>query len=296
MCVCISHICLTLNNRFQTKMGCWVSHSGGKRRLTIGRLAVGHRRGALAAVAITVLLLALGSGIGLSSVSPWSALSPSATTFTLLAAVWLIVVQWLLSALGGYISGRLRTKWAGHCILRAIAPTAAIYASALQSPTMCSTPTQGAAPATAADADDLSGPVLLAHPTRLRAAHSFHAAATPSSGAGARPQMLTVIVSGHAIGTRLRPSELGSHGLGPAASEGEASNWYQARSVGRHDAVGAWHAASAVAPYNKQPRRSSARSRPLTSCASAFSSSARPYRRHADPEAGSITGRGNFPL
>ena len=69
--------------------------------------------GALAAVAITLLLVALGSGIGLSSVSPWTALNPSATTFTLLAAVWLIIVQWLSSALGGYISGRLRTKWAG---------------------------------------------------------------------------------------------------------------------------------------------------------------------------------------
>ena len=69
--------------------------------------------GALAAVAITLLLVALGSGIGLSSVSPWTALNPSATTFTLLAAVWLIIVQWLSSALGGYIAGRLRTKWAG---------------------------------------------------------------------------------------------------------------------------------------------------------------------------------------
>ena len=56
--------------------------------------------------------MALGSGIGLSSVSRWTALNPSATTFTLLAAVWLIIVQWLSSALGGYISGRLRTKWA----------------------------------------------------------------------------------------------------------------------------------------------------------------------------------------
>ncbi len=69
--------------------------------------------GALAAVAITLLLVALGSGIGLSSVSPWTALNPSATTFTLLAAVWLIIVQWLSSALGGYIAGRLRTKWSG---------------------------------------------------------------------------------------------------------------------------------------------------------------------------------------
>ena len=27
MCVCISHTCLTLNNRFQTKMGCWGSRN-----------------------------------------------------------------------------------------------------------------------------------------------------------------------------------------------------------------------------------------------------------------------------
>jgi hypothetical protein len=69
--------------------------------------------GAVAAGAITLLLVALGSGIGLSSVSPWSPANPSATTFTLLAAVWLIIVQWLSSATGGYLAGRLRTKWTG---------------------------------------------------------------------------------------------------------------------------------------------------------------------------------------
>jgi hypothetical protein len=67
--------------------------------------------GAVAAVAITLLLVALGAGIGLSSVSPWSSSNPSSTTFTLLAAVWLIIVQWLSSGLGGYLAGRLRTKW-----------------------------------------------------------------------------------------------------------------------------------------------------------------------------------------
>ena len=41
--------------------------------------------GALTAVAVTLLLVALGTGIGLSSVSPWSPANPSATTFTLLA-------------------------------------------------------------------------------------------------------------------------------------------------------------------------------------------------------------------
>jgi hypothetical protein len=69
--------------------------------------------GAVAAAAITLLLVALGSGIGLASASPWSSANPSASTFTLMAAVWLIIVQWLSSATGGYLAGRLRTKWVG---------------------------------------------------------------------------------------------------------------------------------------------------------------------------------------
>jgi hypothetical protein len=35
-----------------------------------------------------------------------------ATTFTIGVAIWLIIVQWLSSAFGGYLTGRLRTKWA----------------------------------------------------------------------------------------------------------------------------------------------------------------------------------------
>jgi hypothetical protein len=69
--------------------------------------------GAVAAIALTLLLVALGAGIGFSSASPWSSANPSATTFTVLTAVWLIIVQWLASAVGGYLAGRLRIKWAG---------------------------------------------------------------------------------------------------------------------------------------------------------------------------------------
>jgi hypothetical protein len=69
--------------------------------------------GAVAAAALTLILVALGSGFGLASVSPWSGAGASATKFTLAAAVWLIVTQWLASGVGGYITGRLRTKWAG---------------------------------------------------------------------------------------------------------------------------------------------------------------------------------------
>jgi hypothetical protein len=69
--------------------------------------------GAFAIAAVALILLALGSGLGFASLSPWYNSGPSATTFGVLAAVWLIVVQWLSAALGGYITGRLRTKWVG---------------------------------------------------------------------------------------------------------------------------------------------------------------------------------------
>jgi len=57
--------------------------------------------------------LALGSGFGLASVSPWPNSGASIKTFTVMTAVWLIIVQWLASGVGGYITGRLRTKWTG---------------------------------------------------------------------------------------------------------------------------------------------------------------------------------------
>jgi hypothetical protein len=69
--------------------------------------------GAFAAAALALILLALGSGFGLASVSPWPNSGASVTTFTVMAAIWLIIVQWVSAALGGYLTGRLRTKWVG---------------------------------------------------------------------------------------------------------------------------------------------------------------------------------------
>lgn len=68
--------------------------------------------GAVGATGITLILLLVGSGVGLTMVSPWSGESSSAATVGVTAAIWLVVVQWLSSALGGYLTGRLRTKWA----------------------------------------------------------------------------------------------------------------------------------------------------------------------------------------
>jgi hypothetical protein len=69
--------------------------------------------GAVAATSTSVLLLALGSGLGLISASPWPGSGAFAGTLTALAAIWFIAVQWIASGLGGYLTGRLRTKWAG---------------------------------------------------------------------------------------------------------------------------------------------------------------------------------------
>jgi hypothetical protein len=69
--------------------------------------------GALAASTLTLFLMLLGSGLGLTMVSPWSNEGASVTTFAVSTAIWLIIVQWLSSAAGGYLTGRLRTKWVG---------------------------------------------------------------------------------------------------------------------------------------------------------------------------------------
>jgi len=67
--------------------------------------------GAFAAAALSLLLLTLGSGIGLSVASPWSDRGASAPAARDGAIIWLIIIQILASAMGGYLAGRLRTKW-----------------------------------------------------------------------------------------------------------------------------------------------------------------------------------------
>ena len=69
--------------------------------------------GAFAASTLTFILMLLGSGLGLTMVSPWSGSGASLTTFAVSGAIWLIIVQWLSSGVGGYLAGRLRTKWVG---------------------------------------------------------------------------------------------------------------------------------------------------------------------------------------
>jgi hypothetical protein len=67
--------------------------------------------GAAVAAAMSLILLALGAGLGLTSVSPWSGKGLSAQTIGIATVLWLVIMQIISSAMGGYVSGRLRTKW-----------------------------------------------------------------------------------------------------------------------------------------------------------------------------------------
>jgi hypothetical protein len=69
--------------------------------------------GAFVAAAVSLVLLALGSGLGFAAISPWPGHGVAVTTFAVTTAIWLIVMQWVSSGIGGYITGRLRTRWIG---------------------------------------------------------------------------------------------------------------------------------------------------------------------------------------
>jgi hypothetical protein len=69
--------------------------------------------GGLAAAALTLILLSFGAGVGFSSVSPWSSHTTASTTFHVATGLYFIVTAMIASSVGGYLAGRLRTRWVG---------------------------------------------------------------------------------------------------------------------------------------------------------------------------------------
>jgi hypothetical protein len=67
--------------------------------------------GGFVASGASLVLLALGAGLGFAAASPLTWATASPRTFTAAASIWLVATQWVASALGGYVSGRLRTRW-----------------------------------------------------------------------------------------------------------------------------------------------------------------------------------------
>ncbi|HDY84960.1 hypothetical protein LCGC14_0484240 [marine sediment metagenome] len=69
--------------------------------------------GAVASAAFAILLSILGAGLGLSIISPWSHSGVGAATIGLSAILWLSITQIISSGMGGFLAGRLRSKWFG---------------------------------------------------------------------------------------------------------------------------------------------------------------------------------------
>jgi len=69
--------------------------------------------GAAASCALTLLLISFGVGMGFSVVSPWGQSGLSDTRFEIGTGLYFIVMAMISSAVGGYLAGRLRSKWTG---------------------------------------------------------------------------------------------------------------------------------------------------------------------------------------
>jgi hypothetical protein len=67
--------------------------------------------GAFVSAAMSVTIMTLGAGVSLSSISPWPDAARSASRLTPLAVIFIILAQIVSAAIGGYLAGRLRTKW-----------------------------------------------------------------------------------------------------------------------------------------------------------------------------------------
>ena len=65
--------------------------------------------GGVVMLALALVLTALGAGFGWRLSSAWAIAPPEG--FTTQVGVWLVVTQVISGGLGGYIAGRLRTKW-----------------------------------------------------------------------------------------------------------------------------------------------------------------------------------------
>ena len=97
---------LPVDDRWTENLGSSESHTSG-----VSWSAV--LAGGVVTAALSLILLALGTGLGLASVSVWSGVSASAASLGTAAIFWLILVQIMSSSMGGYLAGRLRTKWSG---------------------------------------------------------------------------------------------------------------------------------------------------------------------------------------
>src|SRR2546430_17311183 len=66
--------------------------------------------GAFVVMALSLIMIALGAGFGLSAISPWSNIGASASAVGTVGIIWLVITQVIASSMGGYLAARLRTR------------------------------------------------------------------------------------------------------------------------------------------------------------------------------------------
>ena len=69
--------------------------------------------GAVVAMAVSLIFAVLGAGFAAGSLAAWPNPGRHLTSFSVWTGVWIIVTQWVSAGVGGYLAGRLRTRWQG---------------------------------------------------------------------------------------------------------------------------------------------------------------------------------------
>jgi hypothetical protein len=184
--------------------------------------------GGLASAALTLILLSLGTGLGLAVVSPWSDWNISTVRFATFAGIFACVVAVMASAVGGYLAGRLRTRWTGlhgnevyfrdtaHGLLAwAFATVVSVAITGAAATSLVGSAASGLAPAATAAARDgtASGPldVYVDQLMRPNFAAPADAAARPAMAPGReaadRAEITRLFAHANRVRTDLAPAD-----------------------------------------------------------------------------------------
>ncbi len=74
-----------------------------RRGLSLGAVLAGM----VAAIALQLIFIVVGSGIGISMIDPFARITPPGMTFAVSAGVWWIVTSWAALFCGAWLAGKL---------------------------------------------------------------------------------------------------------------------------------------------------------------------------------------------
>jgi hypothetical protein len=174
--------------------------------------------GTVVASAISLVLLAFGSAIGLSLTSAYEGSGISAAAFAIAAALWLVWVQVSGFFAGGYLTGRMRRRnydateeesdirdgshglamWGAGVLIGALVAFSGVTAAVSTATTAASNVASGAAAAAAGSVDEMADSGQLIVDRLLRGSDAAADGASPSDR---RAEVSRILLSAAASGT-----------------------------------------------------------------------------------------------